>query len=399
GPSLTARAESPSSTGYDPESLLERLQEQGLAGPRLPIQIPGSDVKQNEGDLDHADSARSKDNVNSTREIDKLTSSKNKEPMRKPLAPASGSKAKGRTACAKKEKTFTKEKKKKGKKKEETDKRLDSEDQKTQVQQQKDDVVPDPEPVPPEPISVEVTAPDLPSVDVPDGGDGAGKGRKKKSGKKLISVTKPVEKPKSNVVKDETVYSFYDFGDIESTKAQLEDMAAASRAPKVPSYLNDRMVLSLQSSRFELPMDMKSLEKMSPCDYLRKYCVISNRRKTLYQKIFQKHRERGGHILGKNPLSLALQEVLVNALSERHLAELCDILDIDETTSVDLQLFSGMAALAERILYPDYITEDTSECTEYHKEKVECADFCALQWKLHGVQVSPPVRKILQAIG
>ncbi|GFO32742.1 hypothetical protein PoB_005924700 [Plakobranchus ocellatus] len=39
GPSLTTRAGSPSSTGYDPESLLERLQEQGLAGEKLSLSI------------------------------------------------------------------------------------------------------------------------------------------------------------------------------------------------------------------------------------------------------------------------------------------------------------------------------------------------------------------------
>ncbi|GFN90345.1 serine/arginine repetitive matrix protein 1-like, partial [Plakobranchus ocellatus] len=200
------------------------------------------------------------------------------------------------------------------------------------------------------------------------------------------------------IVKEEPTHSFYDFGDLESTKAQLEDIAAANKASKVPTYLNDRMVLSLQSSRFELPMDMKSLEKMSPADYLRKYCVISSRRKTLYQKIFQKHRERSGIILGKTTVCKALQEVLVNALKDQQLTELCDILEVEDDTSVDLKLFSGMAALAERILYPEYLTEDTAECTEYHREKVECADFCSLQWKLHGVQISPPVKKILQAL-
>ncbi|GFS15059.1 serine/arginine repetitive matrix protein 1-like [Elysia marginata] len=455
GPSLTTRAESPSSTGYDPESLLERLQEQGLAGsinnldttgnasdvgdeadldedfrveeesengnsrevttqtpvqgvrvvvspapgPRLPIQIPTPDVKQKEGDLDLTDSARSKEDVNPTRAVDKLTSTKNKEPARKPLAPSSGSKGKGRTPCVKKEKTFSKEKKKKSKKKEDIDKRPDSDDQKTQVQKQKDEAIPEAETIPAEPITVEAKAPDLPSLDVPDASTGTAKGKRKKSNKKLITASKPVEKPKSNLVKEEPVNSFYDFGDIETTKAELEDAAALSRATKVPSYLNDRMVLSLQSSRFELPMDMKSLEKMSPAEYLRKYCVISSRRKTLYQKIFQKHRERGGHIHGKTTLSKALQEVLVNALKDHHLAELCDILEIEDHTLVDLQLFSGTAALAERILYPDYLTEDTAECTEYHRERVECADFCALQWKLHGVQVSPPVKKILQALG
>ena len=32
------------------------------------------------------------------------------------------------------------------------------------------------------------------------------------------------------------------------------------------------------------------------------------------------------------------------------------------------------------------------------KEKIESADFCALEWKLRGLDVNPPVRKILHSL-
>lgn len=44
-------------------------------------------------------------------------------------------------------------------------------------------------------------------------------------------------------------------------------------------------------------------------------------------------------------------------------------------------------------------TEDTAELPEFQREKIECADFCALEWKFHGVNVNPPVKKMLKSLG
>ena len=35
---------------------------------------------------------------------------------------------------------------------------------------------------------------------------------------------------------------------------------------------------------------------------------------------------------------------------------------------------------------------------EFEKEKVETADFSALKWKLHGVNVNPQVRRVLEVL-
>ena len=63
--------------------------------------------------------------------------------------------------------------------------------------------------------------------------------------------------------------NFYEFGDIVKSDIPNEDIMP--RSVSIPSYLNDRMVLSLQSSRFELPMDMKSLE--SKC--IKNGCILN----------------------------------------------------------------------------------------------------------------------------
>ena len=45
-----------------------------------------------------------------------------------------------------------------------------------------------------------------------------------------------------------------------------------------------------------------------------------------------------------------------------------------------------------------FSTEDTADMPEYQKEKIECADFCALDWKFHGVNVNPKMKTVLKAI-
>ena len=62
--------------------------------------------------------------------------------------------------------------------------------------------------------------------------------------------------------------------------------------------MNGRLALSKRASRFELPMDMRLLEKMTPLQYLDKYCVVTSRRQMLYDKIFFKHKNSQSGKLG-----------------------------------------------------------------------------------------------------
>ncbi|XP_012936366.1 uncharacterized protein LOC101853688 isoform X2 [Aplysia californica] len=446
------RAMSPGSTGYDPSTLFDRLREEGLAGstsalnttahestlgeeefdldPEVTVegetesglrevqtQTPVTDVRVQAGSPDQArqpiqipttadvtkdqdvtDTERTKTEDDLAAKVDRLTSEgvkDTKSMSRTPIAPPpSATKGKGRrTSCPKKEKVV-KERKRKGKKKEQTEEGEKKEDagQVTQVSEQREDGAETDKAVD---ITVDVKVPDLPTVG--PAGKERTKGKRRKTTKQQISAPKAAAGKKTGIdTSDQKTASFYDFGDLTASTVREETMF---KAPVIPSYLNDRMVLSLQSSRFELPMDMKSLEKMTPQEYLRKHCIITTRRRTLYQKIFQKHRDKDGSIHGKHVLCKALKEVLVNTISTDQVDDMCRMLEVNETTSVDIKLFSGVAALAERILYPDFLTEDTADRTEYHKEKVECADFCALEWKLHGLHVNGHVRKILETLG
>lgn len=55
--------------------------------------------------------------------------------------------------------------------------------------------------------------------------------------------------------------------------------------------MTGRLALSKQASRFELPMDMRVLEKMTPLEYLNKYCIVSSRRQMLYDRIYYKNKD------------------------------------------------------------------------------------------------------------
>lgn len=57
---------------------------------------------------------------------------------------------------------------------------------------------------------------------------------------------------------------------------------------KQSDWLRGRIALSRRAARFELPMDVGDLAEMSPVEYLRRHCIISQRRRALYKKAFVK---------------------------------------------------------------------------------------------------------------
>ncbi|KAL3858031.1 hypothetical protein ACJMK2_012647 [Sinanodonta woodiana] len=184
----------------------------------------------------------------------------------------------------------------------------------------------------------------------------------------------------------------FDFSSLETANI-MEDL---KRAPPSRSF-QGRLALSQQSCRFELPMDMQLLETMKPEEYIRKHCKITSRRKTLYKQIFLKHKDKIGVILLKD-IEKSLKDVLVNTISSEQVAEICDVLQLNNDTKIDQTLFSGIAAFAERVLYPKFVTEETADMQEYQREKIECADFSALDWKFHGIKVNDAMHRLLKML-
>lgn len=80
-----------------------------------------------------------------------------------------------------------------------------------------------------------------------------------------------------------------DFELSETKKDELTAREIFSTLKEVKINTNiGRLALSRNVCRFELPFDMKILEKIEPLDYLRKYCKISDRRKAFYKRVFDK---------------------------------------------------------------------------------------------------------------
>merc|ERR1711894_763103 len=102
----------------------------------------------------------------------------------------------------------------------------------------------------------------------------------------------------------------------------------------------------------------------------------------------------GGHIEHKN-LEKAMRDVLINVITSKDIQEMCSVAQFTEFCKLDLKLFSGLAAMSERILYPKYMymPSEKKKYDDLTRMKIETADFSALEWKFHNVKVNEPVRK------
>ncbi|XP_052800171.1 uncharacterized protein LOC128231412 isoform X5 [Mya arenaria] len=251
------------------------------------------------------------------------------------------------------------------------------------------DIPTDSEKVKPE---VDIKVPELPSnVEK----ERSGRKEKAKHKRHQIEVEDDLVKPDiGEILNDQIKLSRPEFDWSNMDNNGVDDI---KRPPQIKSWIQGRLALSQQSSRFELPMDMKLLEKMTPQEYIKKHCIITSRRQNLYQKIFLKNKDKTHTILIKD-IDRSLKDVLVNTITSEQISDILHTLDIDENTKIDFKLFCGMAAYAERVLYPKFVTDDTHDMPEYQREKIECADFGALDWKIHGVKVPPKMLEVLREI-
>eukprot|EP00795_Rhopilema_esculentum_P015481 gene15481-6732_t len=117
-------------------------------------------------------------------------------------------------------------------------------------------------------------------------------------------------------------------------------------------WLLGRLSLSKETCRFELPMDVHILSRISPMDYVTRYTVISRRRRSLYKSTFQKNdKDRDGWISYKD-LVKTVKDIHVNYIDENELDELTKILELDMSaeSKYNISMFSGIAAFSERLV-------------------------------------------------
>lgn len=163
------------------------------------------------------------------------------------------------------------------------------------------------------------------------------------------------------------------------------------------AWLQGPHSLSRQSCRFELPMDMRVLEQLSPLQYVARFCRVNNRRRTLFRHYFTKNdRDRDGNITRRELLG-ALRDLYAQSINTEQVNSILDLLDIDQSVrTFELDSFVAVAAFSERYLYYCYslAVQDESE----KRTVLEETDFCALSWKLEGCKISAKLKKVLEVL-
>lgn len=156
---------------------------------------------------------------------------------------------------------------------------------------------------------------------------------------------------------------------------------------------------SRSSARFELPMDLKELYKMTPLDYLSKFVFVDDDKKQLYHRIFVKYlpkdktnREEndndeffvragsGSKTPGKDlllarslqdeSLNEALREVLGFHATDEKITEILRYLELEklEDVVINFRTFAGIVAFAERLI-------TTLNQNDDPRNEIEIADF------------------------
>ncbi|GBM47691.1 hypothetical protein AVEN_167161-1 [Araneus ventricosus] len=157
-----------------------------------------------------------------------------------------------------------------------------------------------------------------------------------------------------------------------------------------------RVIPSPSACRFELPIDMTTLEGLNPLQYISKHCRPAETRRKIYATRYEEYREE------KNVSTVFVSEIRVIYERLFHEAVLIDemlhlrrLLDLDLNQELDVELFVAVSCLMERIILKN---KGSRSSQEMKRNVFEVADFCSLNGKLHGIDISPKLRSLLEFI-
>ncbi|XP_049857457.1 serine/arginine repetitive matrix protein 1 [Schistocerca gregaria] len=161
-------------------------------------------------------------------------------------------------------------------------------------------------------------------------------------------------------------------------------------------------IFSRQSSRFELPLDSRTLNKMSPLQYLQSHVDVSSGRKLLYNMVFNRHKEElddedtDRRMKGENVV-IGLEEVMGAPLSDAQIENFRSLVGWQDSDKLDFRTWCGICAACERLLGPQFSSQVASKEDDPCHE-VEKADFETLPRKLQGLAPDPRLLTILNGI-
>jgi len=234
-------------------------------------------------------------------------------------------------------------------------------------------------------------------------------------------------------------------------------MPSADSALDANKFLHEPIAVSFESSRFKLPVDMQYLHQTTVEEYLRDFCKVQSRRRGLYDYFFRRHDTNNDGLLSAKEVQAAVVDVYnvqrtseciekviinlkLNVVPPSEEAELEEgkvgaeerkksVSQEKRTTSTkrqksvvkkpgsfDIELFKGLAALVERVLYVEQMTlesgknigstssdETSSAMTsssdnsggQFERQSLlEKTDFDGLGTKLEGVSISEEMRTL-----
>lgn len=172
------------------------------------------------------------------------------------------------------------------------------------------------------------------------------------------------------------------------TNEKNERRSLESRRP----WLCGPLPLSRQGCRFELPMDIKTLEQLTVVNYLTLYCIVSSRRRHLFRNIFTKADRDHDGIINSFELRKAILDLYSQSISKDYLEDVMNLIDCKVESVFDWKQFAAIAAFSERYLCICY---QQKEELHARKELLEQTDFSGLKTKLEGYHIAGNLTKIL----
>lgn len=149
---------------------------------------------------------------------------------------------------------------------------------------------------------------------------------------------------------------------------------------------------SRQGCQFEIPADIKKLEKFSSLSYLQNYCIVKKNKSLIYKKYFD-YFKNGTYIKSKSLLDI-FSYVFGCEINEERTKIFFKMLDLNQDINIDFNTFVVLTAFMERILSVDFRNTLFGDS----RHNIEILEFSSLNLKLLDIKIAPNLKALLYFI-